>query len=54
MAYRIAKQVREVASGLIEEHHAHLQGVDINCVFVYETPTSKGRQVWARAKKTGS
>jgi hypothetical protein len=53
MAYRLAKEAQEVADRLIEEHHAHLQGVTVTYVFVDKVPTSKGRQVWARAKKIG-
>jgi hypothetical protein len=53
MAYRLAKEAQEVADRLIAEHHAHLQGVTVTAVFLDKVPTSKGRQVWARAKKIG-
>ena len=51
MAFRLASKAQEVADRLIREHHAHLQGVAVTAVFVDKTPTSKGREVWARAKK---
>ena len=53
MAHRLARKAQEVADRLIDQHHGHLQGVTVTAVFVDKVPTSKGRQVWARAKKIG-
>ncbi|QIN79622.1 hypothetical protein GBA65_15050 [Rubrobacter marinus] len=53
MSFRLARKAQEVADRLIGEHHGHLQGVTVTAVFVDKVPTSKGRQVWARAKKIG-
>lgn len=49
--YRDAREVREIANELIDEHHAHLHGVRVACVFMDKIPTSKGREVWGRTKK---
>ena len=53
MGYRLARKAQEVADRLIAQHHGHLQGVTVTAVFVDKVPTSKGREVWARAKKIG-
>lgn len=53
MAFRLAKEAQEVADGLIREHHARLHGVTVTAVFLDKIPMSKGRQMWARAKKIG-
>jgi hypothetical protein len=51
MEYRVAEEVQGVADGLIEEHHAHLLGLRVTCLFMDKTPKSKGKEVWGRAKK---
>lgn len=51
MEYRDAVEVKRAATGLIESHHTHLDGVRIQFVFMSETPQSKGKDVWARARK---
>lgn len=49
--YTPAPQVRRLADDLILDHHKHLMGVPIRYVFVDPVPTSKGKQVWGRARK---
>lgn len=51
MEYRVAREVERIVRDLIADHYAHLHGIRISCVFLSKTPKSKGRDVWARAKK---
>lgn len=52
-AYRKAAAVQMVADDLIFEHYPELDAVGVRCVFIDKTAKSKGREVWARAKKVG-
>lgn len=51
MNYRVAEEVRSTAKKIIGEHHAHLLGLRVECVFTDKTAKSKGREVPGRAKK---
>lgn len=49
--FQIAYEVEQVARWLISDYHPHLRGARIEYVFLAETPKSKGKLVWGRAKK---
>lgn len=51
MNYRIAEEVRSTAKKIIGEHHAHLLGLRVECVFTDKTAKSRGREVPGRTKK---
>lgn len=51
MEYRLANDAAKIGQGIIEEHHAHLNGVRVEFVFMDKTPRSGGKEVWGRAKK---
>ncbi len=54
MEYVAAPQVRTIANHLIKKFHSHLSPIRIEYVFLSETPLSKGKEAWGRAKlKTG-
>lgn len=54
MNYRCAQEVQEIADELIEQHHAHLLGLRVECLFIDKVPKAKGREIWGRAKKVSS
>lgn len=48
--YWEAKEVKKIADRIIEKNHFHLGNIRIEYVFVSPTPTSKGKEVWGRAR----
>lgn len=51
MNYRRAEEVQKVADELMQQHHEHLLGLRVTCLFIDKVPKSKGRELWGRVKK---
>lgn len=51
--YWHAPEVEEIAQKLIAEHHSHLAGVEIKCVFREPAAKNKGKVVLGKARKIG-
>lgn len=49
--FRPAPAVERIAADLIAKHHPTLDDVRIEYVFLSDTPRSKGKDVWGRARK---